>query len=57
MRLIWNAEPGMRYQVQMSVDLKSWADVGEPRVAASASDALAVNLNQPAAFFRVIRLP
>lgn len=55
-RLGWNTQPGMIYQVQSSVDLKAWGDVGTPRFAAGASDSMLVEGANASAYYRILRL-
>ena len=55
--LHWNTQPGVRYQVQVSTDLKAWKPVGEPRLAADVTDSVEIGAEGLAAFYRVARLP
>jgi hypothetical protein len=57
MTLNWNTQPGARYQVQTSTDLKGWTNVGELRTAVGASDSIGIEANGKAVFYRVLRLP
>jgi hypothetical protein len=54
--LIWNAEPGQIYQVQVSSDTTSWSNVGGLRFAVSGTDSLPVPADDGVAIFRVIRM-
>jgi hypothetical protein len=53
--LQWNCQPGLKYQVQTSVDLSNWTNVGGARFAAGAQDSLFVGAGQ-VGYFRVLRL-
>lgn len=55
--LHWNTQPGARYQVQVSTDLKSWKTLGEARLASGLTDAVEIGAEGVAAFYRVARLP
>ncbi|MEY2408063.1 MAG: hypothetical protein QOF48_733 [Verrucomicrobiota bacterium] len=57
LRLNWSAQPGVRYQVQRSADLKNWTNMGGPRSTAGAPDFIGIDLTESAAFFRVLRVP
>jgi hypothetical protein len=50
--LNWNTQPGSVYQVQVTPDLTSWSNFGEPRFAAGASDSINVG-GSPAGYYRV----
>lgn len=54
--LRWNATPGGIYQVQISTNLSAWTNLGEPRTAAAATDAVSLTGEQAVAFFRVIQV-
>jgi hypothetical protein len=55
MFLIWNTQPGMTYQVQVTTNLTSWSDLGAPRFAAGDSDSILVG-GTPAGYYRVLLL-
>jgi len=57
LRLNWTARSGARYQVQVSVDLKQWTDVGPPRLAASVNESIGIDATSGHAFYRVVKLP
>ena len=57
LRLNWASQPGLRYQVQRSSDLKTWTNLGAPRSTVGASDFIGVELAGSAGFFRVLRVP
>ncbi len=54
--LRWNTSAGALYQVQISTNLTDWTDLGAPRTAAGASDAVALTGAQSVAFFRVFQV-
>jgi hypothetical protein len=54
--LRWNTSFGRLYQVQISTNLSDWTNLGEPRTAVGASDAVALTGEQTMAFFRVIQV-
>jgi hypothetical protein len=56
LHLHWNTFVGARYQVERSGDLKVWTPVGDPRTATGATDAVALDLADPTAFYRVVQL-
>lgn len=51
----WNTEPGLIYQLQSSVNLGPWSNVGGPRFAAGYLDSLYVGAGNNG-FYRVVRL-
>jgi len=54
--LTWNTVQGCIYQIQSSSDMKSWENVGSPRLARGNLDFITLNLTNNNAFFRVIRI-
>ena len=42
MFITWNTQPGATYQVQVTTNLQTWADLGSPRFAAGATDSIYV---------------
>jgi hypothetical protein len=56
LQLTWNTVPGSVYQVQVSVNLGAWTNVGGQREAAGLSDSMTVNPGDGAAIFRVVRV-
>ena len=42
LRLSWNAQPGMTYQVQSTTDFKNWYNYGSPRFESGTNDAINV---------------
>jgi hypothetical protein len=57
LRLNWGTESGIRYQVQVSPDLKNWTNVGTARSSTGAGDSLGIDLGTGNAFYRLIKLP
>jgi hypothetical protein len=55
MFLDWNTQPGATYQVQVTVNFKTWSNVGAPRFAAGSSDSIYCG-GSPAGFYRVMLL-
>jgi hypothetical protein len=55
MYLIWNTQPGLTYQVQMTTDFVSWSNLGSPRFAAENSDSIYVG-SGAAGYYRVLLL-
>ena len=55
-RLNWTTSRGLIYQVQVSSDLDSWSNLGEPKLAAGATDSVAISGNQRAEYYRVLRI-
>jgi hypothetical protein len=53
--LSWNTQAGATYQVQVTTNLITWSNLGAPRFAAGASDAIDIG-NGPAGYYRVILL-
>lgn len=53
--LSWNTQPGLMYQVQSSIDVSSWANLGSPRFAAGSTDSIPVG-GDSSVFYRLIRL-
>jgi hypothetical protein len=53
--LTWNPQPGRAYQVQTSTNLTTWVNMGSPRFASGAVDALNIGLSK-AGYFRVMWL-
>lgn len=56
LRLRWNTQPGGFYQVRISTDVRSWFDVGTPRLAVDVFDSISIGNNQGIAVYRVLRL-
>lgn len=56
-RLVWSAMPGQRYEVQESVDLRTWAVLpGFPAVADGPAQQMPLSLTGQARYFRVREL-
>jgi hypothetical protein len=55
MYLYWNTQAGATYQVQSTVNFKSWSNVGSPRFAAGTSDSIYIG-GSSAGYFRVVLL-
>ena len=55
MFLTWNTQPGLTYQVQMTVNFTTWRNVGAPRFAAGVSDSMPVGGNG-LGYYRVVLL-
>lgn len=53
--LTWNPQPGAIYQVQTTLSLSSWANLGSPRFSAGNTDSMFIGGNN-AAYYRVLRL-
>lgn len=53
--LTWNTRPGLTYQVQNSLDLRSWGSPGSPRFAVGASDSIYLGVSNPG-YYRVMML-
>jgi hypothetical protein len=51
--LTWNPQPGLIYQVQTSLDLGAWANLGPPRFAADTTDSIFIGGNNMA-YYRVL---
>lgn len=56
LRLNWNVQPGMVYQVQVSTNLTNWANLGPPRFAAGGLDSIIIDKVQGDSFYRVLRM-
>ena len=54
-QLMWNSQPGLIYQAQVSADLKTWVNLGGPRFAADHTDSVTVGGNA-LSYYRVLRL-
>jgi hypothetical protein len=55
-RLVWNAQPGSIYQVQVSSDFKGWSAVGLERLAAGSQDSILVAGEASTVMYRVVRI-
>jgi hypothetical protein len=55
-QLIWNAQPGLLYQVQVSTNINVWDNLGRPRLAVSSNDSMTVDGTQSVNYYRVIRM-
>jgi hypothetical protein len=53
--LKWNTEPGLMYQVQTTVNLLTWVNLGGPRLAAGHLDSMFVG-GGSVGYYRIIRL-
>ena len=53
--LSWNTQPGFTYQVQTTTNFGAWSNLGAPRFAAGASDAIFVG-GSAAGYYRVLLL-
>ncbi len=54
--VVWNPQPGQIYQVQASINLAGWSNVGGPRFAAGTTDSLYVGGASQTAYYRVLVL-
>jgi hypothetical protein len=52
MFLTWNSQPGKTYQVQVTTDLRTWTNVGPPRLASGTSDQVYMG-NGATGYYRV----
>lgn len=55
-QLTWNTQQGLIYQVQVSNDLRQWANLGQPRFAAGKTDSIPAGSDGGKAIYRVIRV-
>ena len=58
-QVLFGSEIGKRYQLQVSADLQSWSDLGQPRMATDFDSEISAALPVPApaeAYFRVMEL-
>ena len=55
MYLSWNTQPGLTYQVQVTMNLTSWSNLGSPRFAAGTVDSIYVGSGS-AGYYRVLLL-
>jgi len=58
-QVLFGSEIGKRYQLQVSADLQSWSDLGQPRMATDFDSEISATLPVPApaeAYFRVMEL-
>ena len=55
-RLNWNTQPGSLYQVQVSANVNTWANLGAPRFAAGTMDSSPVDGTKNTAYYRVVRM-
>ena len=53
--LTWNPQPGLTYQIQASVNLKDWTNLGTPRFSAGMTDSLFVG-GQNSGYYRILLL-
>jgi len=51
--LSWNSRPGAIYQVQWSVDLRDWNNLGAPRLSAATSDSIPAGESPASSYYRV----
>ena len=56
LRLSWNVQPGMVYQVQSAANLVNWVNLGPPRFAAGGADSIIIDKLQGDSFYRVLRM-
>jgi hypothetical protein len=56
MQIVWNTQPGLIYQIQISSDASEWAPYGTPRFAAGHSDAVVLDSGANVLLYRIIRL-
>lgn len=56
LRLAWNSQPGVLYQVQVSADLSGWQDVGNHAFAAGVVTSVPISQGSSATYYRVIRI-
>ncbi|HOW66371.1 MAG TPA: fibronectin type III domain-containing protein [Candidatus Paceibacterota bacterium] len=56
LQLIWNTQPGLVYQVQVSTNVNTWENLGQARLAVGSSDSLSVDGSQGLNYYRVVRL-
>lgn len=54
--LVWNSEPGCVYQIQGSVALDGWVDIGGARYAASRVTSVLLPPDSSASYYRLIRI-
>jgi hypothetical protein len=54
--LVWNSQPGLLYQLQISSDGSAWSDVGSHRLATGHSDSIPIESGASVQMYRVIRL-
>lgn len=55
-QVLWNTQPGFVYQLQASLDLSGWEDVGNPVFAPGTTQSFNVSDDDGYRYFRVIRL-
>ena len=55
MRLNWNTQPGLIYQVQVTTNLSTWSNLGSPRFASDVTDSIPVG-GGAAGYYRVLLL-
>ncbi len=55
-RLEWPTQKGFVYQLQLSADGETWAQVGGPRFAAGATDSVTIPATGQVALYRVLRV-
>jgi hypothetical protein len=53
--LNWNTQPGLIYQVQSSIDVRTWGNLGDPRFAPGVVDSMYIS-GARANYYRVLRL-
>ena len=56
MQIVWNTQPGLIYQIQVSSDAAEWVNHGMPRFAPGSSDAMILDSGANVLFYRIIRL-
>lgn len=55
-RLVWNTQPGLLYQLQVSPDASAWSNVGSIRLATGTSDSIPMESGSSVQMYRIIRL-
>jgi hypothetical protein len=55
-RVSWNAQPGLVYQLQASQDFINWSNYGATRTATDVFDSVDITAGQTASAYRVIRI-
>jgi hypothetical protein len=55
-QLVWDTQPGLVYQVQVSTNVNVWENLGQARLAVGLTDAIGVDGSRGVNYYRVVRL-
>ncbi len=56
LRVSWNTQPGLVYQVQISSDFSQWSNYGAPRLAVGSTDSVLASVVGGKSYYRILRV-